>query len=185
MTQEEFKGILDKNEYSYKQDGKWLIIDHVQQLRLQNKNINILPEYLYFNNNDYVTLSQNNLKELPDNIIFNNKGIVYLSFNNLKKLSKNIIITKNVYEILLNVDIKLKYYGNYFSKVNNIRTHILNDNLKFEKMILMYHKAAIYLIDTDCQTPHICLTIILEDISIKEFININLPKNFLSISSWI
>ena len=28
MTQEEFKKTLDSKGYSYRQEGKWLIIDH-------------------------------------------------------------------------------------------------------------------------------------------------------------
>ena len=39
-------------------------------------------------------------------------------------------------------------------------------------------------IDKKYQTPHICLNKILDNDD-KEDIEINLPKNFLSISSWI
>ena len=40
-------------------------------------------------------------------------------------------------------------------------------------------------ISNQYKTPHICLTKVLEDNNNKEYINIKLPKNFLSISSWI
>ena len=113
-----------------------------------------------------------------------NVNIIYPKINNeLKEFPKNIIFGKNVNRINLtgNEKIKLKYYNTHFSKIYNI-LHKLDYNLIFEKIISMH----CYLIDIDnlYQTPHICLTKTLDN-SDKKYININLPKSFLSMTSWI
>ena len=61
--------------------------------------------------------------------------------------------------------------------------NILNNNLIFEKLINIH--CCTFDISKQHQTPHICLTDVLEDIDDKKNIEINLPKNFLTINSWI
>ena len=231
MSQEEFKVLLDENEYSYKQDDKWLIIDdtnnhfilsdcHLEGLpeyiifnnhgnvdlswnnfksipkNIQfnnngnlyisnNKNLEYLHENIIFNNHGNVDLSWNNLKRLPENIFFNNTGYILLNNNILKELPKNIYFGKNVTRINLkdNDNLKLKYYGNYFSKIKEFRFNIykhFSNKYIIEKVIHNFN-----LNHNPYQTPNICLIKVLEDNDNKAYIGIKLPKNFLSITSWI
>ena len=163
MTQNELKKILDKENISYQEHSKWLIIDD------KNNNIHLFDDHF---------------KSLPEYLIFNNKGYVNLIFNNLKTITKNIIFSKNVNKIYIDdsTNIKLKYYTNYFKKINYLYTYYLNDNLIFEKLINMY--CELNEIDKEYETPHICLTYMLMNIN-KQHIFIRLPKSFSSISSWI
>ena len=148
-----------------------------------------LCEYIYF----YLLfvlkyLKHFNIAKLSAYCIHYNKGIrkpVLSCFNNsLKEFPKNIIFGKNINLIFIqDNDIKFKYYSNYLSKIDKLSVIELNNNLIFEKLILLYIKSlfmpAIY------QTPHICLTKVLKNNDDKIDIEINLPKNFLSMSSWI
>ena len=160
MNQEEFKSVLDNNNISYQEHGKWLIID---------------------DSNNNIKLNSHNLYKLTEFLIFNNKGNVDLSNNKLKELPKNIIFSKNVNKIILifNYNLKLKYYCNYFSKTD---LYYLNENLKFEKLINTYFNLTNII--KEFETPNICLTKVLNGDN-KDDISINLPKSFLSISSWI
>ena len=234
MNQEEFKQYLDKENYTYKQDGKWLIVNHQDNISITRYNLESLPEYISFQNKGDVRISFNdNLKSLPKNITFQNRGNVRISYNNnlknlpeyisfqnqgdvsisynsnlkslpeyisfqnqgyvfilrnknLISLPKNIYFDKNVKKISLNENPKLKlnYYGNYFCKINNIRYNIFNhlsNKLIFEKICINSQNFN----NIPYQTPYICLTKVLKNNENKEFVNINLPKNFLSLSSWI
>ena len=65
MNQDEFKDYLDRNKYSYKQDGKWLIIDDNNYDFIFYVPTNF-PEYIWFKNRNNVELK--NISKL-DNII--------------------------------------------------------------------------------------------------------------------
>ena len=164
MMYEEFLKKLDENNLSYILYDKWSIINHHSNIDLSYEFINIFPGY----------------------IIFNNKSVVNLNNNYFLYLPKNIIFSKNVTKILItngNSNLKLKYYGNYFSKIINLYTYRLNDNLLFEKLINMY--CSINSIYKQLETPHLCFKKILDYPDNKIYVYIKLPKSFLSISSWI
>ena len=183
MTQDEFKELLTDNNVIYNQDGKWLIIDHEDfDLHLDEilKDIT-LPDYLYFKNINNFTLNDNNLKVLPPNLIFDDISYINLTNNNLKSLP-NTIIFKNIELIdIENEKLILDYYPHVkiiiFNNINQINIKYLH-----EKMILICRP--LYYTITH-QTPHICLTKVLENPRHKKNIEINLPKNFLSMAYWI
>ena len=83
-----------------------------------------------------------------------------------------------------NPKLKLNYYSNYFSKISdfnfNIFVHI-SDKLIFEKICLNLQDFE----NNQYQTQHICLSKVLDNNENKGLVNINLPKSFLSLSSWI
>ena len=190
MTQEEFKVLLDKRKISYKQEDKWLIIDNTNNnVSLSGYNLKELPEYLFFDI-VYLDLSKCKLKKLPNNLIFNCKKIL-LSNNDLLELHENIIFTNKLEYLNIdqNKNFKIKHIGNilYFDKIFNYRSIIkftLDFKLQFEK-IFNRNDLWLNVVNNEYQTPHICLTKVLNEQNDKSHIIINLPKNFLSISSWI
>ena len=173
MTRKEFKNYLDKNKISYYHYKKWLIIDD------NNADVDIL-----------------NIKVLPDYLVFDNKGNVDFMNSKIEELPKNILFSENVSDIYIYDEIKLKYYNIYFNKVYILNIQELNDNLVFEKLSLKYcfnvfpNIMPKYSKYSNPQynkiiTPHICHINSLKFPKYKEYININLPKNFLSMTSWI
>ena len=145
MTREKLKEKFNTNNISYKQDDKWLIIDHQSDVDLSTfiGDLKYLPEYILFDNIGNVNITWfSNLTRLPEYIIFNNTGDVYLYNNDLTSLPENIYFRKNTKIFLYgNPNLKINYYCNYFSKINSIKFNTfvhLSQKLIFEKMMLMY-----------------------------------------------
>ena len=145
---------------------------------------------MIFENKGHVDIWDNcnlNLKSLPENIIFQNKGFVKISNNNKSvSLPNNMIVSNNV-TVLFLYDIpklKINQYSNYFPKINEYNFNIfkhLSDKLIFEKICINLQDFQ----NNPYKTPHICLSKVLNNTKNKEFVNIKLPNNFLSLSSWI
>ena len=138
MVRDEFIKYLDNYQIQYEEIGKWLNINTENCLY---KNLPVFHDYLIFNGNGILYLYDNNLKNLPENIIFNITSLIYFDDYNLEYLPKNIIITKNVKSIkfLFNKTTKIKYYSNYFSKIDMFKIEQLIINLQFEKIISKFY----------------------------------------------
>ena len=185
MTQKKFKKLLDKNGYSYRQDGKWLIIGEnglLISVFLSFKKLESLPDYLWFKNKGNVFLNNNNLKYLPKNLIFENGRYLTLNNNQLKDIPKSVII-KNKYDVSYNNNnnLILEYYPHLKKSYDELELQLYNKYLH-ESFILNKH---ISNIADKYQTPNICLINIIKQPGCNEFIKINLPKSYLNIISWI
>ena len=99
-----FLKILDKKNIKYHYENEWLVIggDKFGDVDLYDKKIKYLPNYIKFNNEDWVDLSYNNLTSLPNNIEFNNGNDVHLSFNHLTSLPDDIQFNNKKDMVFLN-----------------------------------------------------------------------------------
>lgn len=147
-----------------------------------------------FYNKSNTNITSNKSLEIIKNTIFNNNGFVNISYNDsLTYIPKNVYFGNNVTEIYLTENtVKFDYYCYYLKKIKENVFKILNDNIinkiddniKNEKVISNLNVLLIYL-DKKYQTLNLCLDSILKDKNVRGSVKINLPKNFLSISSWI
>ncbi len=74
MTREEFIKELDDNNYSYKEEGNKIIVNHIGNVDLDS--LQTLPEGITFSNGGYVYLVS--LQTLPEGITFSNDVDVHL-----------------------------------------------------------------------------------------------------------
>ena len=87
-----FLKLLDDREIGYHYEGKWLVVDGDSHGRvyLPYNKLTSLPDYIKFNNYDFVSLSGNKLTSLPDHMEFNNVREIELYGNPLESLPDNI-----------------------------------------------------------------------------------------------
>jgi hypothetical protein len=129
MNKEEFKMILEENQYSYKEKGNKIIVDHDQNVYLTD--LETLPEGIEFSNEGSVFLRY--IQILPVGIEFSNRGSVFLRDTQILSEGIEFSNTGGVYLESLRKFSKGVRFKNYSVYSNSKGVEIVGDGVYFKK----------------------------------------------------
>ena len=133
--------------------------------------------FLIPHNRELININLPKVEKIGNIFLRVNLKLTSIDLPKVKKIGIN-FIANNIKLETINIP-KVSEIGiNFLYSNKKVRGKILS-----EKLIIKHHNLSN--IENLFQTPHICLTKLLDNQGNNEYIKINLPKNFLSISSWI